>query len=542
MQTILSKRKTILAIVILLQVIVILFVGAHKQEYFIDEIYSYVLSNSYDADKLSNADNIWGRWIAGSDLNEFVSVQPGEGFSYGVVYKNNSTDCHPPLYYWLLHTVCSIFPNTFSKWFGIGLNIVFFVATEIFVYLISAELIRSDILKFLPAVLYGFSSFAVDTAVFIRMYMMLTFFSVVFIYLHVLIYKFGPSKGLFAAVWAVIFLGSMTQYYFLFLAFFGVLLYAIYLAAKKDYKSMLLYGLGALVAVALFIAAYPYAISQATGSATNNVGNEVAANLFNFSLWIKMARQLAGELAGGLCYNNIVAKAIAIVLIAAFIFLIIKHVLRPSGNISFIKLWLMLLFGLVFLTVTFVGGRYVYIRYIYYVMPLFYLLCTMPADSLCSGSRTAQNITALVCALFAVCNAGYGAARNKSSQLNLNYYEQDLLLNSYSSDELIVAVGVVDESNTAVPTWNLTKFSSFNRVYMDSAGEIENSSAVSDALSDDGTCVIYVATENEWINDGFESSEEAISQLTEGYEVEAVLITSDGSLGDYYMVTASVGS
>ena len=45
--------------------------------------------------------------------------------NYKYVYDLQSYDVHPPVYYFMLHTVCSVMPGVFSMWQGIGLNILF---------------------------------------------------------------------------------------------------------------------------------------------------------------------------------------------------------------------------------------------------------------------------------------------------------------------------------------------------------------------------------------------------------------------------------
>ena len=276
----------ILVFIIIIQSLMMIYVGTQKQEYYIDELYSYVLSNSYDTDRFSHADWIWGAWIDSDVLTEFVTVQQGEKFSYHTVYINNSMDCHPPIYYWVLHTICSFTPDVFSKWQGLSLNIVLFIAVSVFIHLISTKLFNSDIWALLPNILWGFSIFAVDSCMYIRMYMMLTVFSVAFIYAHILMYRKQITMLKLMAIWVLIYIGAMTHYYFLVFSFLGVLLFSIYLLRRKDIKNMLVYGIGSLISVVFMFISYPFVFYQATGSESNNVGTEVTATLLNFNLWI----------------------------------------------------------------------------------------------------------------------------------------------------------------------------------------------------------------------------------------------------------------
>lgn len=97
----LRNSKLKMTIILIIQLIVCIEIVNTKSEFHIDEIYSYILSNSYSADKISDADWMWGKWISGNEFDDFITVQGDEKFSFEKVYMNNSKDCHPPLYYWL---------------------------------------------------------------------------------------------------------------------------------------------------------------------------------------------------------------------------------------------------------------------------------------------------------------------------------------------------------------------------------------------------------------------------------------------------------
>lgn len=90
------KRKTIgfLALAISLQVLALLVFTAQKKGYFIDEIYSWGLSNGYYKPFVTSYD-VFGRWVEGGELLKYMTVQPGEGFSAGSVWYNQGQDVHP---------------------------------------------------------------------------------------------------------------------------------------------------------------------------------------------------------------------------------------------------------------------------------------------------------------------------------------------------------------------------------------------------------------------------------------------------------------
>ena len=53
-------------------------------------------------------------WKDVDEIRSEFRVLEGEGFRYGLVKTMQSFDVHPPLYYMVLHTVCSLFPGVFS--------------------------------------------------------------------------------------------------------------------------------------------------------------------------------------------------------------------------------------------------------------------------------------------------------------------------------------------------------------------------------------------------------------------------------------------
>lgn len=248
---------------------------------FSDEVWSYGLSNSYYqpflylkdgtayndndyyASNLINTD----QWVQGSVLRDYLTVQPGERFAYLSVYHNQILDCHPPLYYMLLHTVCSFFPNRFSWWYGLSLNLAFFVGTQVFLFLASKELTGKDEAGLLACLLYGGGTGMLCTFVFIRQYSLLTMLCMVFTYWGICLYRQNAQGAKFekktlAAAVITAFLAFLTHYYSI--VYIGVFtaLFCIYLLCKRQIRQMFLYGGSILGALALALVVFPAAISH----------------------------------------------------------------------------------------------------------------------------------------------------------------------------------------------------------------------------------------------------------------------------------------
>lgn len=530
-----KKQGIILAIIIAAQVIMLIYVGFQKQEYHIDEIYSYMLSNSYDSDKIARADWMWNDWISGEDFHDFVAVQENERFAYSTVYYNNSLDCHPPLFYWILHTVCSFTPNVFSKWSGLSINIALFAISAVFVYLISNELLKSPKWKFLPVTMWGFSALAVDTCTFIRMYMLLTTITIYFVYLHVKMFRNGITIKQMILIWITIYLGAMTQYYSLLVSFWGVLLFSLYLLRKNEIKAMFTYGIGACISVGAMFLSYPYIFEQATGNSTNNVGNEVARSLFNIKLWIKKTVDLAYSLVSSISYHWALSLLIVLVLIVLLLIITVLNIKNKSVSMKDFDMketyWILLVCVFSFLSISFIGGRYVYLRYIYYIIPLIYIVVIVILEKLLQGKTILSNFILVMAVLFAISNAILGTVRNYSSYLFQDTVIEKEKLEAYKNQSLYV---IVDKPLSSVPTGNLTRFEMFDKIYMAPKDDIIENNMISNTLQEQGACVVYIGTNSFWLN-AFNPDEVLSEALVKNSNAEYEEIAI-GGLGEFYYI------
>ena len=98
-------EKWFVAVLIGIQVLVLFLFACQKKGYFIDEIYSWGLSNGYYKPFITSYDTIFEYWLDGEEFQDYMTVQQGEKFSYASVYDNQTQDVHPPLYYMSMHTI-----------------------------------------------------------------------------------------------------------------------------------------------------------------------------------------------------------------------------------------------------------------------------------------------------------------------------------------------------------------------------------------------------------------------------------------------------
>ena len=241
----LSKTTTrvILAVIILLSLGVSTLFLFTKQGYHEDELLTYNLANS------SKQLNIGG-WNTPEDMNEYLAVYPEHRFDYAQVVQNQIIDAsHPPFYYALVHTVCSFFPEVFSKWLAFAINLAMMTGALLMLFQIGKRVTGSNLYALLAVGGYALSIACITTTVYLRMYASLTFFVLAFISLTL----------------RFVVLGILTQYYFILCAGLTGLVYLVFSIKEKNIKSLMLYIATALVGAGLALAIYPHIIQNVLG-------------------------------------------------------------------------------------------------------------------------------------------------------------------------------------------------------------------------------------------------------------------------------------
>lgn len=193
------------------------------------------------------------------DALTYLTIGKGDVLNYFSVYYNQARDVHPPLFYFLVHFVSTIFYGQFSKYIIFTINLVFFVGT---LWIIKKIMEKLNIEKMaIPTmILYGASMGCISTVMFQRMYMMLTFFSVLYLYLTIKFMQedFKIEKK-YPWIFTILF-GFLTQYYFCIYIVFVFLLVSAYLLTKKEYQKLGRYFLVHVIAAVIGILFYPASI------------------------------------------------------------------------------------------------------------------------------------------------------------------------------------------------------------------------------------------------------------------------------------------
>lgn len=264
------KKKTFwiaLLVLLFLQLILLSYYGNRKAGFHEDELYTYYSSNKTAGLFVNDR-----QWTQRDQLrNDFV-VLKGEQFRYSVVKQMQSWDVHPPIYYYIFHTACSLFPGVFSKWLGIGVNMAaylpcFFLLAWIAFqvsYSGSGDKEQARLLSFLTCMSWGFSAAVISGVMFIRMYQWLTLFVLLCLMLHLRAVRdqdFTFGRFLLP-VGITVFLGFLTQYYYVIFHFFLGAAFLLFLLFQKKWKELISYVLSCGAAFLLAILYYPASLSH----------------------------------------------------------------------------------------------------------------------------------------------------------------------------------------------------------------------------------------------------------------------------------------
>ncbi len=229
------ERLAYVTVVVLVAILAIFF-GSRKVGYHVDEIWNYGLANNMG----SIVPNIeFGKVYTGmGPFENFLEVRDGERFNYVNVWHNQADDVHPPLYYIFVHTVCSLFPNTYSKWYGIAVNLIWMVFILYFLFKLAKSITNDSVSSIGIVLAYGVSVAFLDTLLFIRMYTQFTFFAIAAAYLFKVYWDRDLDRKFYILYALLAILGLLTHYYFLIYIFFMSGMFAIHLIQNKRFKEI----------------------------------------------------------------------------------------------------------------------------------------------------------------------------------------------------------------------------------------------------------------------------------------------------------------
>lgn len=221
-----TKTKRMLAVAALLAVglALMLYYAAHKQGYHVDELYTYELAN-YPGGFYALEDGYMDSWHDGSFYSAVLT--PGRPFDYTIPWNNQKIDVHPPLYYCLIYTAESLFPQLGLPWVGLLPNFVCILAGAAVLYCTAKRLIGRFWPAWTAAACWLLCVGVQGMAVFTRMYSLMMLEGIVLLYCHVVLWQAlqagqKPPRAVWPGLFAVTMAGGADAVFL-----FGVLLFRL---------------------------------------------------------------------------------------------------------------------------------------------------------------------------------------------------------------------------------------------------------------------------------------------------------------------------
>lgn len=324
---IIKNKKIILVLagILLIQFLIMFYFAENKFGFFHDEILTYELAN-YENTFLYN--NVIDTWLPGSYFKESIIANSDNKFNFVIPYHNQENDVHPPLYYFVIHFISSLFPGLLSKWIGIAPNIIFCLLTSIVLFLITRKISDNNYLGLIVAAAWAFSVGAMTTMVYIRMYAMLTFECVLFVWLHqklldnILIDKIKIQSflGLFFTTIA----GILTQYYFIIFAFFLCGLFFLFLAYMRKWRVLISYTINEILAIISAIILFPKMLYHIFGGYR---GVEAFQNFSYDNVYIEHLKNVL-SIINHQCFNASFKNIFIIILFLLILYFVFKYLLE----------------------------------------------------------------------------------------------------------------------------------------------------------------------------------------------------------------------
>ncbi|GAB7140964.1 hypothetical protein RsTz2092_09210 [Deferribacterales bacterium RsTz2092] len=178
-----ARSWALFILILVVQLLIMSYYRWHSNEFIGEEFETIMNANNSNNGNFIIAPQVdaGNVWHSSQEMFEAITAQPSEGLSH-LNKLRARFPLHSPTRFIQLHLAFMLFPNTFSYWYGMALNALYYIGICILMYVISRRFL-SDRLALLPMVFYGFSAAGLYTPIFARSYTAATFFCVLLIYL-----------------------------------------------------------------------------------------------------------------------------------------------------------------------------------------------------------------------------------------------------------------------------------------------------------------------------------------------------------------------
>lgn len=255
----------ICATILIAHMLLVLFYGVQKKGFHEEEYCTYYTSTG--GTYISPSSPVSEE--SGYSIQHQFLVADVDRFHYDVVEDAQKKAVHPPLYYLTLHTLMSLRPNSFYKWFGIGLNAICSLVSCCGIILLVLKLDKSRYRRTLAGIAgltYAVCPVVISGIMFTGAYIMNAMWAVLYLNLFVtLVRNLRCAKwkfiGLAAAGGVMCGLWFLTSYFSLVLILFLALGGCLWGAARCQGLGRMLRWTGVMVVSAgMAVLVYPFSV------------------------------------------------------------------------------------------------------------------------------------------------------------------------------------------------------------------------------------------------------------------------------------------
>ena len=373
--------------------------------------------------------------------------------------------------------------------------------------------------------LYGLSYIGLSTMLMIRMYVLVTFFSVL-LALFVAKLMHEEKRRWYPLILLTIFLGMLTQYYFVFYAFFLCGFYVIHALTHRRFKSAGVFAMYAFAGVGLSVLAFPAMISQLTADNIVSGGNALD-NLSNTSQWVTRFRTYFSFTRHGL-KAAILIGFVCVLLLLIFFRRLLKA--QQGKRLRWDSLWIILP-ALPTLLLSALLAPVLEERYVYNIMPILTLASALALSLLAAcfpQKKTKQVAEPIVCLIVAVLSL-FVARSEPPGYLYPEYASYDAIVSEHADDPCLYMTGYF-----APVTQDLLQLLTFDDVCV---ADEASSPLLKNYLDQAGSneCVVYIDISDFW-GSGFDP-DEMLSALLAETDYTAYQPLYQNALSDTYLLT-----
>lgn len=372
----------VLVIILIMQCATVIGWGMQKERLNVDEMFTLEGSKQggYGQRYWDHSEDFFGREHTGREFRDWLTTFPEELLIRQDASEIVSTLFKRDIYYVLINLATTACPGVLTHWIGAGLNMFFFIVSQILLFCLARKL-EGNSCALLTVAVYGFSAGAISTVLYIRCYMMLAMMLLATIMLYI---KLDEAKKnsqrimIFIGLYLLLIVGYEVHSFSIILFGITTVFFLIYFIVKKHIKSLIWfiggYGIPAVLGWEIVYARIGGTLGGTTGQIFFGIlrGSGIRELIYRGYLLMTI---VAGHLLTG--------KAMVFIAICGFLSLFIflgvkkKNAFKVSaivkGNILEI---LIILIPIVYSMVLVIGSAIAW-KYISPVYPLFVLSLTL---------------------------------------------------------------------------------------------------------------------------------------------------------------------